>query len=116
MARNRRIERQQQRAQLRKGWKRTQPSPVPGAELWQKGDWVVLLSVELHGSGHDMLHVSISNQHEHVWPTWPQLVDIKERFMGRQREAMQIIPPASEHVNAEHVNVVDNCFHLWARA
>lgn len=53
------------------------------------------------------LHVSVS--HERRLPDWNDLREVKDIFIGRERRALQILPPESEYVNI-HPRVL----HLWA--
>jgi len=51
-------------------------------------------------------HVSIS--HEHRYPTWDEILEIKEIFFG-DTDVMMIMPKKENYVNFH-----PNCFHLWA--
>lgn len=48
------------------------------------------------------LHVSVSGRQ--CLPTW----EVKDLFVGRERCALQVLPPASEYVNVD-----PNVLHLW---
>lgn len=56
--------------------------------------------------GRVWLHVSVSRR-DRV-PSYDDLVRVKELFVGKERKAIQVFAPASEHVN-----VAENCLHLW---
>ena len=68
----------------------------------------VILSLEEH-EGRKWLHCSTSFPDR--LPTWPELRDAKDLFIGREVEAVQILPPEKEYVN-----VHPYCLHLWAHA
>lgn len=76
---------------------------------------VVILEPEIHdddpqggAGGIDWWHLSVSRTTR--LPTWDELVQAKECFLGVNARAMQIIPPRSEYVNIDpHV------LHLFAR-
>lgn len=53
-------------------------------------------------------HVSVSRCDR--LPSWEDLVLVKELFVGREREALQLLPKRSEHIN-----LARHCLHIWAR-
>lgn len=67
----------------------------------------VLLSVEHKTNEDRWLHVSVSR--EDRLPSWEDLKEIKDLFIGRDRAAIQILPKSSEYVNC-HPYVL----HLWS--
>jgi hypothetical protein len=68
----------------------------------------VIVSVAEEDDGHRWLHVSCSRAER--LPTWRELREVKELFVGRDRLALQVLPPEDEYVNV-HPNVL----HLWCR-
>jgi hypothetical protein len=42
-------------------------------------------------------------------PSWEDCRLVKDTFIGRDRRALQILPPASEYVN-----IHPYCLHLWS--
>lgn len=62
-------------------------------------------SVELDGKR--WLHVSVSRRSR--LPSWEDLRAVKDAFIGRDRTALQVLPPA-----AKHVNIHAYCLHLWS--
>jgi hypothetical protein len=52
------------------------------------------------------VHVSMAGR-DRV-PTWPELVAVRDWLLGPEALAIQVIPPA-----AEHVNIHPHCLHLW---
>ena len=64
----------------------------------------VMLGVEVH-DGSDWLHLSMS---EHIYgapslPTWADLSWAKDTFIGRDRQAVQVLPPRDEHYSVAEV-------------
>lgn len=66
----------------------------------------VFLSVERHSDSRRWLHVSVS--HRDRIPSWDELRSIKDLFIGRDKKAIQVLPPESEYVNH-----CPRCLHLW---
>ena len=58
-------------------------------------------------AGRLWLHVSASSA-ERI-PTWEELKGVKDLFVGRERLALQVLPPASEYVN-----INPRVLHLWS--
>lgn len=72
------------------------------------GDKVtVIVSGSTEADGRRWLHVSVSRPSR--LPSWEDLREVKDTFIGRDRKAIQVLPPASEYVNI-HPHVL----HLWA--
>lgn len=53
------------------------------------------------------LHVSYSKPE--CIPDWEDTRLVKDTFIGRDRKALQILPP-----EAEYVNFAPHCLHLWS--
>lgn len=88
------------------GWK--QRVLEPGAYLFRhRSGLAVILSVCLERDGKRWLHVSCS--YPDVLPSWDDLNAVKAIFVGRNRTAIQVLPP-----DANRVNVHPFCLHLWA--
>lgn len=66
----------------------------------------VIMSASLY-NGERWLHVSASGRGR--VPSYAELAEIKRVFVGRDRLALQLFPPA-----AEHVNIHPHVLHLWA--
>jgi hypothetical protein len=67
----------------------------------------VLCSACVESDGKRWIHVSCSRPNR--LPSWEELRLVKDTFIGRDRKAIQVLPPASEYVNDNpHV------LHLWA--
>lgn len=81
-------------------------SPVPEQRCFRKfNGLVVLLGVDIW-EDKEWIHLSCS--HKNKIPSWKELYEVKERFIGN-RKAIQVFP-----VKAEYVNIMPNCLHLWA--
>lgn len=52
-------------------------------------------------------HVSCS--YPHKLPSWDDLKQVKDAFIGPHREAIQVLPK-----DEDYVNVHPYCLHLWA--
>lgn len=68
----------------------------------------VLISAGRKEDGSDWLHVSVA--HQFRMPTYAEIADVKRRFVGADRKALQVFPPETSHVN-----IHPHCFHLWSR-
>lgn len=64
------------------------------------------LSIATEQDGRDWVHLSCS--HRMRIPTWPELVEAKEIFIGKDRKAIQILP-----ARAEWVNINPRVLHLF---
>ena len=51
-------------------------------------------------------YVSVSRQSR--LPTWRDLTECKDIFVGRDRKAIQVLPEESEYVNVHQF-----CLHMW---
>lgn len=68
---------------------------------------LVLVSCAEQGDGKRWLHVSVSRR-DHKLPTWEQLLQVKNLFIGEARTALQVLPAKNRYVNI-HPGVL----HLW---
>ncbi len=66
----------------------------------------VLTGIEPHTDGKTWLHISISRPKRN--PSWEDIKEVKDIFIGRDKEAVQVLPPQEEYVNLH-----EYCFHLW---
>lgn len=66
----------------------------------------VIASIQTESDGNDWLHVSLSRRKR--LPDWDDVKQVKDLFVGKERKAIQILPPESEYVN-----IHPNCLHLW---
>lgn len=89
---------------LPSGWSLVQRSQDGAA--YQGRSLHVIVSVATELDGLHWLHVSVS--HPIRLPKWSELREVKDLFIGRERKAMQVLPPSSQYVNL-HPRVL----HLW---
>lgn len=83
---------------LPKGWVRTGAFGPSGATYRQPtSGMTVIESVADQHDGHDWLHVSCS--YPNRLPTYADLNAVKRIFIGDGRQAIQLFPRASEHIN-----------------
>lgn len=69
----------------------------------------VFLGVEDRGRGTGWwLHVSVSRATK--LPTWADLREVKDLFIGRDRCALHLLPPEEHYVNLHPYTL-----HLWSR-
>ncbi len=79
----------------------------PGeALIYRPTNLRVIETTEVLDDKRRYMHLSIS--HPDRYPTWEELLMVKERFVGDEEEAIQVLPRKSEYVN-----IHPNCFHLW---
>lgn len=90
---------------LPSGWRfDTQSHAAPG--YLRRDGLFVLSSATVEADGKRWLHVSASRNGQ--LPSWSDLREVKDIFIGRDRYAYQVLPPQSHYVNF-HPNVL----HLW---
>ena len=66
----------------------------------------VIISCCVESDGKNWVHLSVSRKNS--IPTWGELVDVKEIFLGKNAVAIQVLPPRSEWVNVHPF-----CLHLY---
>jgi hypothetical protein len=66
----------------------------------------VIVSIDLPPDGRRWIHLSCS--HEDRLPNWEELKEVKERFIGEEKTALQVLPPKSRYVNFH-----PHRLHLW---
>jgi hypothetical protein len=90
-------------------WRRVEPvAQVPHALVFERKCGLrVILGVEDHGTGR-WLHVSFARSYR--LPGWDDLREVKDLFVGPDKLAVQVLPPADQYVNAHRF-----CLHLWRR-
>jgi len=67
----------------------------------------VILSGDVEADGKRWLHASIARPDR--LPSWDDIRFIKDRFVGEDLYAVQVLPPLSKHVNFHPY-----CLHLFA--
>lgn len=77
-----------------------------GLYTHQLGNLSVIESVRVEQDGRRWLHVSIARRES--LPTWTDMHLVKHVWIGDERTAIQVFPPASEYVNFH-----PHCLHLF---
>ena len=89
-------------------WSETQTFTLGGRGFISNSRLCVVASVDHAQDGSLWYHVSFSRQGR--LPSYQDMVRVKSLFIGDEREAIQVFPPDSQHVN-DH----PTCLHLWHR-
>ena len=79
---------------------------IDGAAYRNRTGLAVMISCCIEADGKNWVHLSVSKRKE--MPSWAELVQVKELFLGKDSLAIQVFPPRSEWVN--HHNY---CLHLY---
>jgi hypothetical protein len=79
---------------------------MDGAVYVSRHGQTVITSGNVEQDGKRWLHVSTA--HPRRLPSWEELREVKDIFIGRERQAVQKFPKQSEYVN-----IHPNCLHLW---
>jgi hypothetical protein len=98
-------------------WPRFLPSrwsevaATPDGRQWASemsigGFWSVIMSGCVEQDGRRWIHLSTAMTER--LPNWAELVTIRDTFLGANRKCIQILAPATEHVNVRW-----HCLHLW---
>lgn len=77
-----------------------------GAKWEARHGLTVIASGATELDGRRWWHVSVA--HPRRLPTWEELREVKDLFIGRDRKAIQVLPR-----QAEYVNIHPHCLHLW---
>lgn len=107
-----RTEEEWKKVVLPPGWRAPTTPGIPGMPGMEalrdavNGKSAVFFSAGRH-DGRWWLHVSLS--HPDKMPSYMDLAEVKRIFIGEEREAVQVFPPASEHISFH-----DRCLHLWS--
>ena len=89
------------------GWQRIKN--YQDGEMWRnkRKSLLVGASIMAYGDGNQWLHVSVSRK-DKLTPTWQDMCNAKDAFIGRSRKAIQVHPEKSKYVNIHRA-----CLHLW---
>lgn len=90
---------------LPKDWRTEGMTPF-GHAFRRRDGLLVLLTASLELDGKRWVHLSVSRKR--ALPTWPELVSVRNVFFGSTALVVQVLPPASKHVNLHPF-----CLHLW---
>lgn len=93
-------------------WKKTEDM-LDGAVYQATNGRMVILSGQIYrltpmSPKERWLHLSVSAGYGEKIPSWRDLVQAKELFLGTDSRAIQVIPPRSEYVN-----INPSVLHLW---
>lgn len=77
-----------------------------GARWLGPNHQTVIMSGDRYGDGKRWLHLSTAFPSR--LPRWREVVEVRDVFLGRERKAIQVLAPASEHVNINRF-----VLHLW---
>lgn len=91
---------------LPSNWYEIQAPPEMGFCYGRTDGLRVIISWEEERDNRLWLHASLSRQSR--VPSYQDMCDVKELFIGRKKKAIQVFPSEDEHVNI-HPNVL----HLW---
>lgn len=72
----------------------------------KNGPFTVIMSGRIETDGKKWLHVSVA--HATRLPSWELLKEIKRIFIGRERQAIQILPNEKNYINKHPY-----CLHLF---
>lgn len=89
------------------GWQCAQRAEDGASWVNKTNGLTVIESVAREVDGRRWLHVSVSRAAR--VPTWEDLTLVRRTFVGEQREAYSVLPPADRYVN-----IHPRCLHLWA--
>jgi len=78
-------------------WTRVERGADGGKYRHDLSGQTVIISASIEDDGRAWLHFSTAFAHR--LPTWPEFVSTKEKFLGAEVKAIQIIPPRAEYVN-----------------
>jgi hypothetical protein len=92
-------------------WKKLPAFTMAGiafAERWEHAliPLYVMRSVATLRDGSKWIHVSVSRQGK--MPRWEDVMKAKDDFIGRDKEAYQVLTAAKDHVS------ITDCLHFWA--
>ena len=89
-------------------WEEFDPK-IPLARAWINSELglKVLVTSDVMDDGSRWLHVSVSRRDR--IPSWNDLKETKDMFIGRNAEAIQVLPR-----DRDYVNLHPFCLHLWS--
>ena len=90
-----------------KGWRELM-APNPEGMSYARPDGLLVMKSILEHPDPDRtwMHVSVSRRTR--MPTYRDMTEVKRLFVGEEREAYEVHPPKSKHVNIHPF-----CRHLW---
>jgi hypothetical protein len=88
------------------GWREWTDAGIAGCFINPQRKLAVIFSVERERDGKRWIHVSVS--HRDRLPTWDELRGVKDWTIGRDKLALQVLPPEDQYVNLH-----PRTLHLW---
>lgn len=82
-------------------------APGVGQYAYQRPGLVVLVSTDIEQDDRLWLHVSVSRRER--LPSWEEINEVKDIFVGKDRKAVMVFPPEDEKVN-----IHPYCMHLFS--
>lgn len=95
-------------AVLPAGWHEVERK-LDGVTYRSKWGLLVIVSGDTELDGKRWIHLSMSRANR--LPSYDDMVQVKELFIGRDRTALQVFPPRHKHIN-----IMPYCLHLWCCA
>lgn len=77
-----------------------------GMLTFENGELSAIVTTSVERDKNVWLHVSVA--HPSRLPTYVELQEVKDVFIGQNKKAIQVFPPRNEHVNLHPY-----CLHLW---
>lgn len=93
--------------ELPTGWVKAAEAVDGFSAVQPRKGLMVIVSDAVALDGRRWRHLSLSRR-DRAMPTWEQLVEVKEAFLGPEAVALQVLAPRSEWVN-----IHPTCLHLW---
>jgi hypothetical protein len=90
------------------GWAENREAGYDG--VYDSSSLRVIFSAGIEEDGKRWAHVSVSRRDLTI-PSWLDLVEVRDIFLGRERLAIQVLAPRSEHYTFGRGTEV---LHLWA--
>ena len=88
------------------GWTRVRQDSHGAAYRSTKTQATAICSVDLEADGKRWVHLSVA--HPNRLPTYQELSEARDVFLGEEARCIQVFAPKSEHVNIHKY-----CLHLW---
>lgn len=82
------------------------PEAYSGGEMWHSARYGLRVIVSIDAGWR---HLSVS--HPYRFPTWNEILRLRNWFFPSEMEVVMVLARRSEYVN-----VHPNCFHLWQSA
>ena len=89
-----------------KGWKRVREDSHGAAYRSTRNEGTAICSMDVESDGKRWVHLSLA--HPNRLPTYQELCDARDAFLGNEARCIQVFAPKSEHVNIHKY-----CLHLW---